>query len=65
VSDAPKLNADFDNVYVVETTVADVRDDTFLEDADFTMALDNAQGRVFTAQSEVAFVVIEIRRKKE
>lgn len=65
MTEAKNTNFDFDNVYLIETTVEAVRNDTFGATDELDTALDNAQARVFGGQSEVAFVVIEIRRKKE
>ena len=56
-----KLNLENANVHEVTMSVQQARDllDT-LESADLSLALDNAQGQVFSQDYKAAYVVIEI-----
>ena len=59
-----KVNLEDDNVCLIETTTAvvrqDVNDDVFRDELE--TALDNLQGLVFTDEASVAYVVIKITK---
>lgn len=57
-----KIDLDNADVHHVEATVDDIRNEAeSLKDA-LDTAMDEAQGRVFTGESTVEYVVIEVRK---
>jgi hypothetical protein len=59
----PRIDLDYPNVHHVAATPDDIRGES-KEFADaLELAMDEAQGEVFSDAEKVSFVVIEIRKK--